>query len=994
MYTKLLVLKKNRKKSKLNYTLLKILVYVGLVPIFTSCVYYNTFFNAEKSFENASKIIEESSLLEEGEIPPQAKKLLDEAISNSYIVLDKYPDSKYIDDAYFIIANSHFIKGDFAISKEFLTRLKNEYPQSKYIGEARILLTYCHFRMEEFHFLGDDIKEITTTDLPSKYQFYLIYNLIAEMAINMDSTKLAFNYFEKSGQLTRSRSKKTSLYMKLVKIAEKNKLYTDVITYLDKLSEVAPMQIRLDAKLDWIKYNRQLGNYNDIITEIDNLLGQSEFQKIHMKLELERAKVYLDQRDFKTTKLLLSDFTSTYKRKDESAEAFYHLGYIALMEDFDLVLAKDYFDSAKKERSSSKYGKKAKDMKVVIENFSALQEEYEYKIEHPESNEDASKDSTALKFEDEMESFSLRNREQMSIPVARGRADATPDSLLFTIAEKLMFDFNKEDIALEKFKALVDQYPESKFRSQSLFVLSRFYPDGEWKSKLSDEYPESSYSTMIGGESDTLNTIVSKRDNVWNLISISIDSTANSFYNLFENERDTTSLYYYAFVLDYYLNDLEGAIVNYQEYASFENIYNNFTTIAKNRVNEIEESITIEEELVQQRLDYGNAINAYFDYEELDSVMILFDSVLAGRHSNYKTSAQRLKGAFNKIKSYYGFLEPDSSGNLDSLSLSTLDSVYYNLGDIFDYELGIEDSAKYYYKKVLNDFDNSMFRYKSMIAMNDLDSSGVWGTLLSVEFPNSLGFPDSTRLAEGFIGSSLNEDFIENQNDILAFLTEASENFTTPEPDTSMVEIDSDSIIINHPLLEFPSAEDIPFPPIETVDEVDMEVINEIQTMEEDSVTIIEDEPISTEIIESDTNIVIQIISELSVDSTWIEHIVIYGESLRSIAKKELGSELNWGLLYNWNKELVGYNPALIFPYQILKIKKPSSYDIEIVDEDVYIVSSGETLWSIAKTIYNDELAWSILLYDNKEQLENPDRIYPGYQLVIRTYLLELRSDN
>ena len=98
------------------------------------------------------------------------------------------------------------------------------------------------------------------------------------------------------------------------------------------------------------------GNNNEIITEIDNLLGQSEYQSIYMKLELEQAKVYLDQKDFETTKLLLSDFTSSYERKDESAEAFYHLGYIALMEDFDLVLAKDYFDSAKKaERKFSSY---------------------------------------------------------------------------------------------------------------------------------------------------------------------------------------------------------------------------------------------------------------------------------------------------------------------------------------------------------------------------------------------------------------------------------------------------------------------------------------------------------------------------------------------------------------------------------------------------------------------------------------------------------------
>ena len=127
------------------------------------------------------------------------------------------------------------------------------------------------------------------------------------------------------------------------------------------------------------------------------------------------------------------------------------------MEDFDLVLAKDYFDSAKKEKSSSKYGKKAKDMKVVIEQFTALQEEYEYRIENPESEEVVG-DTTVLEIEGFEEATFSQNRENMSMPTGRSKAEATPDSLLFTIAEKLMFDFNKSDIALEKFKLLDIKY--------------------------------------------------------------------------------------------------------------------------------------------------------------------------------------------------------------------------------------------------------------------------------------------------------------------------------------------------------------------------------------------------------------------------------------------------------------------------------------------------------------------------------------------------------
>ena len=182
-------MKINRRKLKKYHPIKRLFFYVSLVPLFTSCVYYNTFYNAEKSFENATKLIEESPLLEEGEIPPQAKKLLDEAIVNSYVVLDKYPESKYVDDAYFIIANSHFIKGEFTLAEDYLIRLKNEFQESKFIGETRILLAYCHYKLDELDQLGNDIKEITETELPSKYQFYLI-----DLILMQNEHLIIYNY--------------------------------------------------------------------------------------------------------------------------------------------------------------------------------------------------------------------------------------------------------------------------------------------------------------------------------------------------------------------------------------------------------------------------------------------------------------------------------------------------------------------------------------------------------------------------------------------------------------------------------------------------------------------------------------------------------------------------------------------------------------------------------------------------------------------------------
>ena len=114
--------------------------------VFISCVYFNTIYNAEISFKKALKIIEESPIIDD-EIPNQAKKLLGEAIENSNLVLQEYTESKYIDDAIFIIAKASFLRDEVAIAERHFNLLLQYYPDSKFYSLSEIWLAYTHFRM-------------------------------------------------------------------------------------------------------------------------------------------------------------------------------------------------------------------------------------------------------------------------------------------------------------------------------------------------------------------------------------------------------------------------------------------------------------------------------------------------------------------------------------------------------------------------------------------------------------------------------------------------------------------------------------------------------------------------------------------------------------------------------------------------------------------------------------------------------------------------------
>ena len=151
------------------------------------------------------------------------------------------------------------------------------------------------------------------------------------------------------------------MYSKLVLIADKNFNKVKASNYLLELASVAPDKIRIDAKMKWIEYQRELENYDGVISEIQRMLGLAEFSSEHMRLELELGKVYMDNKDFSTAKEIFAQMVEVYSKKNETAEAYYHLGNITLREDFNLDLTKEYFEKSKTEKSQSKYGKKSKE---------------------------------------------------------------------------------------------------------------------------------------------------------------------------------------------------------------------------------------------------------------------------------------------------------------------------------------------------------------------------------------------------------------------------------------------------------------------------------------------------------------------------------------------------------------------------------------------------------------------------------------------------------
>ncbi len=115
-------------------SLKSLLLLVLLLSFAAGCIYYNTFFNARKAFNDAEKARKESSYDRPRINTTQYKK----AIEKSLKVVENYPNSKWYDDALYLLAVSYYYTKQYVKSERRCREILANYPDSKYATEARL----------------------------------------------------------------------------------------------------------------------------------------------------------------------------------------------------------------------------------------------------------------------------------------------------------------------------------------------------------------------------------------------------------------------------------------------------------------------------------------------------------------------------------------------------------------------------------------------------------------------------------------------------------------------------------------------------------------------------------------------------------------------------------------------------------------------------------------------------------------------------------------
>ena len=309
---------------------------------FISCAYFNTFYNAQESFKNAKKIINNKKYTET-DLPVAAKNFLDEAIINSKVVLEKHPDSRWVENAYYITAASLLFKEDFEGSRDYFTTLIEKFPKSKYTKESMLWLSLCEFMVGNVTAYTDLIAMFTEQKVKlNRSEKFILQQILAEVNMKLNENELVYMHLNESLNFASSDSQKIKIYNKLINFTNFIQDYENLVIYLDKLySLLEDDREKKEIKLLAIDYHKKIHNYEYLISEIENLLSLSTFNDKRLFLTLELGKIYFQLKDYSTAKEILYDIIADNSKKKETAEAYYLLARINMDELFDFTATKE-----------------------------------------------------------------------------------------------------------------------------------------------------------------------------------------------------------------------------------------------------------------------------------------------------------------------------------------------------------------------------------------------------------------------------------------------------------------------------------------------------------------------------------------------------------------------------------------------------------------------------------------------------------------------------
>lgn len=424
----------------------------------TSCVYYNTFYNAKKRFNEAHQQREAAEEDPENRILQNTyRDYYLSAIEKASVVLDIYADSKWVDDALLLIGKSYYWRGEQRDALTKFDELLGNFPDSELKTEALYWKALALWGNESISQSRELLVRLADSGDPVYTSQARL--ALAELEQSQENYPEAVRTYLSLVDGLKDREMQTRLWKGLGDTYFAQKDYANAINAFQKvLKTEADTFTRYQARMQIGAAQEKLKDLDGALDTYRQMERNKRFRAYRPNIQLKIANVYRLTGDIDGAQEAYERIIAQNPRTETSAEAYYQIASIEREVRRNNELALELFATARKERTTSDAAARAREMETTL--F-------------------------------QLDRFKKR---------AEKESDQGTEAL-FSVAEIYLFNLGEMDSALSQYEQVLAR-KDSVYTPKALYALGMIYADSlntpekatPLFSRLVEEYPVTPYA--------------------------------------------------------------------------------------------------------------------------------------------------------------------------------------------------------------------------------------------------------------------------------------------------------------------------------------------------------------------------------------------------------------------------------------------------------------------------------------------------------------------